>query len=66
VLHETGQVAKADVDYLDAFVPRQLDDFSGGTILHVSSLVRLTGATAERVGYRDSFAAVGFGTVARA
>jgi hypothetical protein len=40
VLHETGQVAKADVDYLDAFVPRQLNDLCSGTILHVSSLAR--------------------------
>jgi hypothetical protein len=40
VLHETGQVAKADVDDLDAFVLRQLDDFGSGAILHGSSLVR--------------------------
>jgi hypothetical protein len=40
MLHETRQVAKADVDYLDAFVPYKLDDLSSGTVLHDSSLVR--------------------------
>jgi hypothetical protein len=40
MLHETRQVAKADVDYLDAFVPHKLDDLSSGTVLHDSSLVR--------------------------
>ena len=45
MLHETGQIAEADVDYLDTFVLRQLDDFCSGAILHVSSLVRPKGAT---------------------
>ena len=40
MLHETGQVAKADVDDLDAFVLHQLNDFGSGAILHGSSLVR--------------------------
>jgi hypothetical protein len=40
VLHETGQVTKADVDYLDALIPCQLNDLCSSTILHFSSLAR--------------------------
>jgi hypothetical protein len=53
VLHETGQVAKADVDDLDAFVPRQLDDLFSSASLHVSSLVRPKGATIKQVDRRE-------------
>ena len=40
MLHETRQVAEADVDDLDAFVPGKSDDFGSGPVLHGSSLVR--------------------------
>ena len=49
VLHEPGQVAKSDVDDLDLLVPRQLYDFCGGALAHVSSLVRPRGATYGRI-----------------
>jgi hypothetical protein len=64
MLHQARQVAESDVDYLDAFVPRQLDDLRGGAILHVSSLVRRSGA-AIGLWSEDSLARVRFGTVAR-
>ena len=44
VLHQAGEVAEADVDDLDlpsSFI--ELNDFSGGAVLHVSSLVRPVG-----------------------